>query len=115
MPENPLLKLKRSQIIRNKKSLSILFQSKRLHTNTILFFYAPNEVNTQVFFSVPKKKIRLAHDRIAIKRRIKEAYRLHQDKCNSPFSLGFVYKQNTMASFNEIETDIINGLTKLNG
>jgi ribonuclease P protein component len=51
----------------------------------------------QVLFSVPKKKVRKASQRNTIRRKIKEAYRLHKHELptlqpNSPrFLLGYVY------------------------
>src|SRR6478609_3434958 len=53
----------------------------------------PKEPVHQVLFSVPARSFKMAVDRNKLKRRTKEAYRLHKStvKLNTPLIIGFVY------------------------
>ena len=75
----------------------------------------------QVLFSVPKKKIKHAVDRNAIKRKIREAYRLHKHLLISHpdnpihFLLAFIYiSSDSTTKFDRIEKQVLKGIQELN-
>ena len=78
--------------------------------------------NLQMMVTVPKKKRRHAVDRVLMRRRIREAYRLNRlplkhkiDKDSSirTFSVGLVYIHNQNLSYGAIEEKMISLLEKL--
>ena len=85
-------------------------------TNTVVLETATPGM-PQVLFSVPKRTFKKAVDRNAVRRRVREAYRLHKHKLlpteqpatatlpiNQPTaSIAFLYTAKTKISFEEIE------------
>lgn len=68
--------------------------------------YAPREV-FQFLISVPKKRLRHAVDRVTMRRRIREAYRLNRhmlpSEGNKPVDIAFVYIADTLESYSKID------------
>ncbi|MDE6310398.1 MAG: ribonuclease P protein component [Muribaculaceae bacterium] len=67
--------------------------------------------------SVPKKRLRHAVDRVAMRRRIREAYRLHHGKYTFEdgirLDVGFVYVANGLCSYADIEKAMLRLLSHL--
>ena len=70
----------------------------------------------QVLFSVPARSFKKATDRNKLKRRTREAYRLHKAKLSldTPMILGFVYSAKKIESFDLIKAGVIRIIEKLN-
>lgn len=68
-----------------------------------------NRERVQFLISVPKKRLRHAVDRVAMRRRIREAYRLNRhltgaDTCEgTPVDVAFIYISNTKEPYARIE------------
>ena len=75
----------------------------------------------QMLISVPKKRIRHAVHRVLLRRRLREAYRLHRldllypalQKANVSIDIAFVYVANDVADYALIERKMIMLLTRL--
>lgn len=73
----------------------------------------------KALFSIPKKKVKSAVTRNAIKRKIKEAYRLHKHlliNCSDKphFLLGYIYVSSGQTDFEVIQRQVIKGIKELN-
>lgn len=74
--------------------------------------------STQFLISVPKKKIRNAVDRVTIRRRVREAYRLNRSHLVphngvAPLDIAFIYLSDSISSYSAIEKAIIKALQKI--
>lgn len=62
---------------------------------------------TRFLVSVPKKRLRHAVDRVAMRRRIREAYRLHRailpDTTTLPLDIAFIFVSDTLQPYRRIE------------
>jgi len=75
-----------------------------------------NDKKVKALFSVPKKSFKKAVDRNLIKRRCKEAYRLHKNiypEICKYHSIGFIYIEKRILSYREIEKSIEKILKKM--
>ncbi|TDQ17663.1 ribonuclease P protein component [Algoriphagus boseongensis] len=111
-----------------------LTKSERLHADKLIkelfnegssFFLYPFKVlllrkielagqTNQVLISVSKKKIKKAAGRNYIKRRVREAYRIHKQILDSDGMLiGFIFVGKPEMSFGDIEPKMIQILSKI--
>lgn len=71
----------------------------------------------QFFISVPKRKFKRAVKRVWLRRRIREAYRLHKhilpDMGDKTIDMAFLYTATDMQDFAHIEQRMIDTLNKL--
>lgn len=111
--------------LRHKKDIDRLFsEGIRFYFDPFLILYISDpfvsKYPARVLISVPKKKIRKAVKRNLIKRRIREAYRLHKIpfykilKQQQRFcSLALIYTSDKIDEYKEIEEKIILILERL--
>lgn len=110
--------------LKSKKEMS------RIFTNGIFFYselmslgFSKNETHDchKIAISVPKKLFKSAVKRNKIKRLIRESYRLNKqllykntEKEKGFFNLIFIYKVKKIASYQEIQQNVIQLLKKVN-
>ncbi len=68
---------------------------------------------TQVLFSVPKRQFKHAVDRNLIRRRMKEAYRLHKQLLTGNFNVAFIYIGKGIEDYKAIEKGMKSALKKM--
>ncbi|MDE5786157.1 MAG: ribonuclease P protein component [Duncaniella sp.] len=66
--------------------------------------------------SIPKKRVRHAVDRVGLRRRVREAYRLHRDliPADRPLDIVFVYIGKTPMPYAAIEKSMMRLLDRIN-
>lgn len=114
--------LPKSEILRGKKIIQELFDkgsSFYLYPFRVKYLgEAPQHDKTRILVTVPKKLYKRAVDRNQLKRRIKEAYRLHKNilldhTAKNPDCLCFIYTAKEKISFDIIEKKLILVLQRL--
>ena len=77
----------------------------------------PQTQRAEILISVPKRKLRHAVDRVAIRRRIREAYRLnHADiipSVGAPLQVAFIYVADRIEPYARIERAMLRLLTSI--
>lgn len=67
--------------------------------------------------SVPKKRLRHAVDRVTMRRRVREAYRLNRNALTLPegvnIDMAFIYVADSMQPYSRIESAVIKALNKI--
>lgn len=110
----------KSEILRSKKKIASLFKDGTYLTASIfslLWIRFEDLESNQVLISIPKKRIKTAVNRNLLKRRTKEAFRKNSGIFNNMntggIGMAFVYRKNTIATYSEIENEIIDLLKRL--
>ena len=71
----------------------------------------------QFLISIPKKRLRHAVDRVKMRRRVREAYRLNRhnylEQLNAPVDLAFIYVANDVKDYKYIENAVCRILQKI--
>lgn len=115
-------RLPKSERLHSVKSIEELFSegsSFFLYPFKVIFRKAESlekKEGTSVLFSVPKKRLKKAHQRNQVKRRMREAYRLNKHTLtgSSPTFLGFVYVSHEILDFAELQAKMVKALSRLN-
>lgn len=106
--------------LKSQKSIDRLFvEGKRLHKFpiTAVYYREESEVSTyQIAVSVPKRLFKKAVERNLLKRRLREAFRLNQDKLNlnSKLEVMFIYMAREKLDYKKIEESMVVLLGLLN-
>ena len=118
----------KSERLHQKKVIEILFQKDNpivsqqfVYPFRVLYLTQDsNYTSPQILVSITKRRFKKAVDRNLLKRRTKEAYRLHKPFFHQingkilPQYIAFIYIGNTIESFQKIEKKMINLLQLLN-
>lgn len=116
IPANTFRKHER---LNQKKLIALLFQKgKSFFSHPLATKYLPQEIDLgyhQILISVPKKKIKKAHQRNLIKRRIREAYRRNKSSYDFQrhWSIAYIYSTDEILSYKEIEDKLKDSLLRL--
>jgi len=106
------LKFGTDKKLKSRKRIERLFaEGKRLskYFLTAVYGFDTTATGYKVGVSVPKRKIRKAHERNLLKRRIREAFRRNQYRLENRFSteIMFVYIASEPLSYNTIEKSML--------
>jgi len=112
------LTFKKSERLSQKKLIQELFdKGSSFYLYPFKIFFLPNEKPLhQIVTSVPKSIFKRAVDRNAIKRRIREGYRLNKNKLPSDqfFSIAYIYTAKEILPSATVHQKIVLSFNKLN-
>jgi|SRR5690606_26435919 len=106
--------------LKSRKAIEKIFAEgnhfHRFPVRAVYHYEADNEQETKIGVSVPKKKFKHAVDRNLLKRRMREAFRLHQNELNlnGKLNVMFIYSSHEILNYQEIEKSMIALLGCLN-
>lgn len=76
-----------------------------------------NGASVQFLISIPKKRLRHAVDRVTMRRRVREAYRLNRNELTLPegvnIDMAFIYVADYLQPYSRIESAVIKALNKI--
>ena len=119
------LRLYKYEKLCSKKTIEDLFASKNNSVKSypirLIYLIEPfNGTPAKFYISVPKRKIRHAVDRVLMRRRIREAYRLNRDiivpllkQKSLSANIAIIYMHDNISDYALIEEKIKNALTGL--
>lgn len=114
------LTLGKDKKLKSRKAIEKIFaQGKSFHKFPVraVYFYEPeSESEIKIGVSVPKRNFKKAVDRNLLKRRIREAFRIHQNSIKVPGKLNimFLYSGKEILEYSEIEKSMTALLAYLN-
>ncbi len=109
----------KSERLSGKKSIEELFaKGSSFYVHPIVLKYQLVEgASHKILIAVSKKALKKAVDRNLVKRRIREAYRLNKHqlsaKNNSFYNLAFIYTDQNILAYKEIENKLCKLLQRL--
>jgi ribonuclease P protein component len=108
----------KTERLTGQKKIEELFQhgsSFFLYPYRVKYLAKDELAAPQVLIAVPKKKLRKAVDRNLVKRRTREAYRLHKAllKPSQSIYVAFIYQAQEVLPFDSLESQMKKGLQKL--
>ena len=116
-------KFPKSERLHSTKLIEELFTkgtSFTIYPLRVVYLKQPLESQSthQVLVTIPKKRFKRAVDRNKMKRRIKEAYRLHKQVLKSEMQkfyllIGYIYVGRDIASYQEVEEKLKESLLRL--
>lgn len=102
--------LSKCEILRSKKDIDTLFMKGRSLSQFPLrmcYLQTDREEGIHILVSVPKRYFKRAVKRNLLKRRIREAFRLHKDQFAAPgMDVAFIYTAHEEHSYQRIEESV---------
>ena len=117
--------LRKNEKLRSRTAVNLLFdEGKSLMAFPLRAAYRlrePGENNVQFLVTIPKKRIRRAVNRVTLRRRVRESYRLARRELLTPVleqhgvgvDIAFVYLDNSPAPYSVIEEKMASLLTRI--
>lgn len=117
--------LRKNEKLRSRTAVNRLFdEGKSLMAFPLRAAYRlrePGDNNVQFLVTIPKKRIRKAVNRVTLRRRVRESYRLARrelltpvlEQCGAGVDIAFVYLDKSPAPYSVIEEKMASLLTRI--